>query len=105
MNVNNTAVSVLSEENVLPNGNETSYQEASNLLVRNTLQNEVIAYQNVPAHLNSVLSKDDVCSEEETVCQTTWRVTVQQQQSIQQQYQQQQQQHQHQIDAKLLQVR
>ncbi|KAL6267617.1 hypothetical protein P5V15_000692, partial [Pogonomyrmex californicus] len=99
------SANVLSEENVLPNGTETSYQEASNLLVRNTLQNEVIAYQNVPAHLNNVL-KDD-CSEEETVCQTAWQISIQQQ-TIQQQYQQQQQQHHHhhhhQIDSKLLQV-
>lgn len=87
---------------MLPNGNETSYQEASNLLVRNTLQNEVITYQNVP--LNSVLNKDDY-SEEDTVCQTAWHISMQQQ-AIQQQYhQQQQQQHHHQIDAKLLQVR
>ncbi|EFN88577.1 Myosin-XVIIIa [Harpegnathos saltator] len=42
LSVNNAAASVLSEENVLPNGTETSYQEASNLLVRNTLQNEVV---------------------------------------------------------------
>lgn len=88
---------------MLPNGTESSYQEASNLLVRNTLQNEVITYQNVPTHLNSVLNKDD-CSEEETMCQTAWHLSVQQQ-TIQQQYQQQQQQQHHQIDAKLLQVR
>lgn len=99
-------MSVLSEESVLPNGTESSYQEASNLLVRNTLQNEVIAYQNVPTHLsvNSVLNKEDVCNEEETVChQTTWRVVTTPQQTVQQHYQQQQQHHQ--IDAKLLQVR
>ncbi|TGZ47297.1 Myosin-XVIIIa [Temnothorax longispinosus] len=47
LTVNSCTVNVLSEENVLPNGTETSYQEASNLLVRNTLQNEVITYQNV----------------------------------------------------------
>jgi len=104
LTVNSCSVNVLSEENALPNGTETSYQEASNLLVRNTLQNEVITYQNVPTHLNSVLNKDD-CSEEETVCQTAWHISMQQQ-TIQQQYQQQQQQQQqHQIDAKLLQVR
>ncbi|EZA57917.1 Myosin-XVIIIa [Ooceraea biroi] len=104
LNVNSGTVSVLSEEHALPNGTETSYQEASNLLVRNTLQNEVIAYQNVPAHLNNILNKDEICSEEETVCQTTWRVTTSQQ-IVQQQYpQQQQQQQHHQIDAKLLQV-
>nr|XP_012216903.1 PREDICTED: unconventional myosin-XVIIIa-like isoform X2 [Linepithema humile] len=97
------ASSVLSEENALPNGTETSYQEASNLLVRNTLQNEVIAYQNVPTHLNNVLNKDEIYSEEETVCQTTWRVTPHQQ-TVQQHYQQQQQQQHHQIDSKLLQV-
>ncbi|KAL0102829.1 hypothetical protein PUN28_018253 [Cardiocondyla obscurior] len=102
LTVNSCTVSVLSEENVLPNGNETSYQEASNLLVRNTLQNEVITYQNVPTHLNSVLNKDD-CSEEETLCQTTWNLSMQQQ-TIQQQYQQQQHHHHHQIDSKLLQV-
>ncbi|CAD1472128.1 unnamed protein product, partial [Heterotrigona itama] len=51
LTVSNT-VNSLSEESHLPNGNETNYQEASNLLVRNTLQNEVIAYQNVPAHLS-----------------------------------------------------
>lgn len=103
LSVNSCTVNVLSEENALPNGNETSYQEASNLLVRNTLQNEVITYQNVPTHFNSVLNKDD-CSEEETVCQTAWHISVQQP-TIQQQYQQQQQQQHHQIDAKLLQVR
>jgi len=101
LTVNSCAANVLSEENTLQNGTETSYQEASNLLVRNTLQNEVITYQNVPTHLNSVLNKDDY-SEEETMCQTAWHIV--QQQTIQQQYQQQQQQH-HQIDAKLLQVR
>lgn len=100
LTVNSCAANVLSEESTLQNGTETSYQEASNLLVRNTLQNEVITYQNVPTHLNSVLNKDD-CSEEETMCQTAWHIV--QQQTIQQQYQQQQQQH-HQIDAKLLQV-
>lgn len=101
LTVNSCTVNVLSEENTLPNGTETSYQEASNLLVRNTLQNEVITYQNVP--LNSVLNND--CSEEETICQTAWHISMQQQ-TIQQQYQQQQQHQQHhQIDAKLLQVR
>ncbi|XP_070161232.1 unconventional myosin-XVIIIa isoform X1 [Polyergus mexicanus] len=100
LSINSGVVSVLSEENALPNGTETGYQEASNLLVRNTLQNEVIAYQNVPTHFNSVLNKDEACSEEETVCQTTWRVASTPQQTVQQQ---QQQQH-HQIDAKLLQV-
>lgn len=103
LSVSSGIVSVLSEENALPNGTETSYQEASNLLVRNTLQNEVIAYQNVPTHFNSVLNKDEVCSEEETLCQTTWRVVTTPQQAVQQHYQQQQQHHQ--IDAKLLQVR
>lgn len=107
LSVNNAIAGVLSEESTLPNGTETSYQEASNLLVRNTLQNEVIAYQNVPAHLNSVLNKDEVLfSEEETVCQMTWRVIAQQQPAQQQHYQQQQQQQQqHQSDSKLLQVR
>ncbi|XP_050457787.1 unconventional myosin-XVIIIa-like isoform X1 [Cataglyphis hispanica] len=100
LSVNSGIVSVLPEENALPNGTETSYQEASNLLVRNTLQNEVIAYQNVPTHFNSVLNKDETCSEEETVCQATWRVATTPQQTV---LQQQQQQH-HQIDAKLLQV-
>ncbi|KAF3428079.1 hypothetical protein E2986_12623 [Frieseomelitta varia] len=41
LTVSNT-VNSLSEESHLPNGNETNYQEASNLLVRNTLQNEVV---------------------------------------------------------------
>ncbi|KAI4495078.1 hypothetical protein M0804_001279 [Polistes exclamans] len=47
LSITSGTINVLSEEVVLPNGNEAGYQEASNLLVRNTLQNEVIAYQNV----------------------------------------------------------
>ncbi|XP_076756790.1 unconventional myosin-XVIIIa isoform X1 [Xylocopa sonorina] len=105
-----STVNSLSEEIQLPNGNETSYQEASNLLVRNTLQNEVIAYQNVPAHLsgfgNSV-SKEEGCSEEETQTgQSSWQVSPQRvaQQAQQQQHQQQHHHHHHQSDTKLLQV-
>ncbi|XP_026667985.1 uncharacterized protein LOC108623317 isoform X2 [Ceratina calcarata] len=96
LSVSNT-VNSLSEEVHLPNGNENSYQEASNLLVRNTLQNEVIAYQNVPAHLSATFAnsvKEEGCSEEEPG-QGSWQVSPQRTQ--------QQQQHQHQSD-KLLQV-
>lgn len=104
LNINSGTISVLSEENALPNGTDTNYQEASNLLARNTLQNEVIAYQNISTHLsgfgNILLNKDEICSEEET-SQTSWRLSHQQH-SFQQHYQQQQQ---HPIDAKLLQVR
>lgn len=112
LSVSNT-VNSLSEESHLPNGNETNYQEASNLLVRNTLQNEVIAYQNVPTHLSgfgNAVSKEEACSEEETQTgQSSWQVspqrTVQQaQQQHQQQHQQQQHHHHHQSDTKLLQV-
>ncbi|XP_050489081.1 unconventional myosin-XVIIIa-like isoform X1 [Bombus huntii] len=112
LSVSNT-VNSLSEESHLPNGNETNYQEASNLLVRNTLQNEVIAYQNVPTHLSgfgNTVSKEEACSEEETQTgQSSWQVspqrTVQQaQQQHQQQHQQQQHHHHHQSDTKLLQV-
>lgn len=113
------------EENPLSNGDETSYQEPNNLLARNTLQNEVIAYQNVPTHLHGlgpVLNKDEICSEEEALtCQSSWQISPQrsiqhnQQQVHQQQVQQQQQQqqqyhhhyhhsHHHQSDTKLLQV-
>ncbi|XP_066594077.1 unconventional myosin-XVIIIa isoform X2 [Prorops nasuta] len=67
-----SSTSLLQTED-LPNGNDTNHQEAaSNLLVRNTLQNEVIAYQNVPAH---GLNFND-CNEEDSFSyQSTWRVT------------------------------
>ena len=106
----------LSEENQLPNGNETNYQEASNLLVRNTLQNEVIAYQNVPTHLSgfgNAVNKEEACSEEETqIGQNSWQVSPQRTSQQTQQQQQNQQQHHHhhhhhhhhQSDTKLLQV-
>ncbi|OAD57392.1 Unconventional myosin-XVIIIa [Eufriesea mexicana] len=108
-----STVNSLSEESHLPNGNETNYQEASNLLVRNTLQNEVIAYQNVPAHLpgfGNAIGKEEACSEEETQTgQGPWQVSPQRaaqqaQQHHQQQQQQQQHHHHHQGDTKLLQV-
>ena len=61
-----TSVNNLDEGNVVPNGNqENNHQEASNLLVRNTLQNEVIAYQNVPGQQLLGINNDG-CSEEES---------------------------------------
>lgn len=102
----------LAEENTLPNGNETNYQEASNLLVRNTLQNEVIAYQNVPVHLpgyGNAVNKEEGCSEEETQTQGSWQVSPQRaaqqnQHQHQQHHQQHHHHHHHQSDGKLLQV-
>ncbi|KAK2587455.1 hypothetical protein KPH14_003163 [Odynerus spinipes] len=133
LSITSGTINVLSEEIVLPNGNETGYQEASTLLVRNTLQNEVIAYQNVPpTHSSSLgavasaLSKDEVCSPSEEDNQS-WRISPQQHvhqqhfhqhqhheqhqhpqhqqhQHPQQQQQQQQQQQHHSAESKLLQV-
>lgn len=60
-----TSVNNLDEVTVVPNGNqENNHQEASNLLVRNTLQNEVIAYQNVPGQ--QLLGLNNEGSEEES---------------------------------------
>lgn len=87
-----TSVSILSESNIVPNGNqENNHQEASNLLVRNTLQNEVIAYQNIPSqHLLGL--NNEGCSEEES--------------SYQRQHHHHHHQHYHHLqqDSKLLQV-
>nr|KAF7429471.1 hypothetical protein H0235_005869 [Vespula pensylvanica] len=112
LSITSGTINVLSEEIVLPNGNEGGYQEASNLLVRNTLQNEVIAYQNVPpTHSTSLgamaasLTKDEICSPSEEETQS-WRVSSQQsshhhqhfhhqQQHLQQQHEQHQQHQQH----------
>ncbi|CAK9813162.1 Unconventional myosin-XVIIIa [Anthophora plagiata] len=103
LSISSTANS-LSEESQLPNGNETNCQEASNLLVRNTLQNEVIAYQNVSSHLPGfeiAVNKEEACSEEEMQAgQGSWQVSPQR--TAQQA--QQQHHHYHQGDTKLLQV-
>ncbi|KAG7206057.1 hypothetical protein KM043_003455 [Ampulex compressa] len=102
LSITSGSINVLSEESALPNGTESGYQDSSNLLVRNTLQNEVIAYQNVPAHLpglGGVLAKEESCNEEEA---NHWRLPSQQQHA--QQGLQQQHHHHHQVDAKLLQV-
>ncbi|XP_046735172.1 unconventional myosin-XVIIIa isoform X1 [Diprion similis] len=56
--------SITSEVSVVQNGNEN--HQDSNVLVRNTLQNEVIAYQNVPNLNNSAVGKEESFSEEET---------------------------------------
>ncbi|KOC61155.1 Unconventional myosin-XVIIIa [Habropoda laboriosa] len=105
LSISSTANS-LSEESQLPNGNETNCQEASNLLVRNTLQNEVIAYQNVSSHmpgLGIAVNKEEACSEEEMQTgQGSWQVSPQR--AAQQSQQQQQHHHHHQGDTKLLQV-
>ncbi|XP_076684276.1 unconventional myosin-XVIIIa isoform X3 [Andrena cerasifolii] len=105
------AANVLSEENTLSNGDEANYQEASNLLVRNTLQNEVIAYQNVPTHLpgfGSVIYKEEAYSEEEMQTgQSSWQISPQRSaQQNQNQHQQHPHHHHHhqQSDTKLLQV-
>ncbi|XP_076647208.1 unconventional myosin-XVIIIa isoform X1 [Halictus rubicundus] len=108
------------EENALSNGDETNYQEPNNVLARNTLQNEVIAYQNLPTHLHGLgtsLNKEEICSEEETLaCQNSWQISpqrsIQHNQQQQQQQQEQQQQYHHHYhhsqhhpsDTKLLQV-
>ncbi|XP_012280974.1 unconventional myosin-XVIIIa isoform X2 [Orussus abietinus] len=57
---------IAGEQGVVQNGNEN--HQDSNLLVRNTLRNEVIAYQNVPMHLGggSGTREDTCCSEEES---------------------------------------
>lgn len=90
-----TSVSILSEDNVVPNGNqENNHQEASNLLVRNTLQNEVIAYQNIPSQQLLGLSNEG-CSEEESSYQRR----------SPQQHHLQHHHHHLQQDTKLLQVR
>ncbi|XP_024939769.1 unconventional myosin-XVIIIa isoform X2 [Cephus cinctus] len=56
--------SITVEPGVVQNGNE-NHQDA-NVLVRNTLQNEVIAYQNVPNLSSLSVGKDEPCSEEES---------------------------------------
>ncbi|XP_063988219.1 unconventional myosin-XVIIIa isoform X7 [Diachasmimorpha longicaudata] len=58
-----TSITSVVETAVTQNGSESenNHSEASTLLVRNTLQNEVIAYQNLPSH------GSDVCSEEESL--------------------------------------
>ncbi|XP_076627599.1 unconventional myosin-XVIIIa isoform X2 [Colletes latitarsis] len=99
-----------SEENTLSNGDEANYQEASNLLVRNTLQNEVIAYQNVPTYLSgfgNAVNIEETCSEEEMqTSQSLWQISPQR--SVQQNQQQHQYHHHHhslhQSETKLLQV-
>lgn len=57
--------------NAMSNGNEceNNHSDPSNLLVRNTLQNEVITYQNLPCQQQQQpqqLEKDEFCSEEES---------------------------------------
>lgn len=102
------SVNVLSEETAVTNGDENNYQEASNLLVRNTLQNEVIAYQNIPSHLpgfGNVVNKEENCSEEETQTgQSSWQISPQRSAQQNQQHHHHYHHH-HQGDTKLLQVR
>lgn len=60
------------EDGVLSNGNEANLhgayhaEGASSLLHRNTMQNEVITYQNVPTHPPNLGSPGDFYSEEES---------------------------------------
>ena len=64
-----TSISTVSEVvNIVQNGHEPeNHHQDVNLLVRNTLQNEVIAYQNVPNQQQMAgLGKDELCSEEES---------------------------------------
>ncbi|XP_034938214.1 unconventional myosin-XVIIIa [Chelonus insularis] len=65
LNISNIAT-VAEGSNVIQNGSEceNSNAEASNLLVRNTLQNEVITYQNIPSQHQD--EKDEMGSEEES---------------------------------------
>lgn len=72
INISNIAtVAECTGSDVVQNGNEVepNHCEASNLLVRNTLQNEVIAYQNIQ-NPNNQERKDDICSEEESLFQS-----------------------------------
>ncbi|KAK0093305.1 hypothetical protein PV326_013862 [Microctonus aethiopoides] len=72
INISNIAtVAECTGSDVVQNGNEVepNHCEASNLLVRNTLQNEVIAYQNMQ-NPNNQERKDDICSEEESLFQS-----------------------------------
>lgn len=108
LNISGTANAV-SEENTMPYSDEANYQEASNLLVRNTLQNEVIAYQNVPTHLSgfgNALNEEETCSEEEMQTSQRWEASPQRstQQNQQQQYRHFHHPLHHQSDTKLLQV-
>lgn len=64
-----TSIGTVSETVVtVQNGTEPeNHHQDVNLLVRNTLQNEVIAYQNVPNQQGVVgQGKDEICSEEES---------------------------------------